>query len=68
MFANLLIDFNSISTCARQLKKNKLWNMRMTVIPMVVGAIGTVPKDIEKRLEIREKTETTQNTAQLKSD
>ena len=25
---------------------NKLWNMKMTVIPIVVGALGTVPKGL----------------------
>ena len=28
----------------------KLWNMRMTVIPIVVEELGTVVKDLEKRL------------------
>ena len=33
----------------------KLWNMRVTVIPIVIGALGTVTKDFErglKKLEI----------------
>ena len=29
----------------------KLWNMRVVVIPNVVGANGMVPKGLEKRLE-----------------
>ena len=29
----------------------KLWNMRMTVIPIVVGALGMVPKGLEKSLK-----------------
>ena len=33
---------------ARELKK--LENMKMMVIPIVVGALGTVPKGLEKRL------------------
>ena len=31
--------------------KKKLWNMRVMVIPIVVGAFGTVLKGIEKGLE-----------------
>ena len=37
---------------ARELKK--LWNMRVTVIPIIVGALRTVPKGLEKRLEERQ--------------
>ena len=41
------------------------------VIPIVVGALGTVPKNFEKRLEesleIRGRIETIQNTALLQS-
>ena len=33
----------------RELKK--LWNMKVTVIPIVVGALGMVPKGLEKSLE-----------------
>ena len=33
---------------ARELKK--LWNIKVTIIPIVVGAIGTVPKYLKKRL------------------
>ena len=32
---------------ARELKK--LWNMRVKVIPIVVGALGTVPINLEKK-------------------
>ena len=34
---------------AKRLKK--LWNVKATVIPIVVGALGTVLKGLEKRLE-----------------
>ena len=34
----------------RELKEN-LWNMILTVIPIVVGAIGTVSKGLEKELK-----------------
>ena len=43
----------------RELKK--LWNMKMTVIPILVGALGTIPKGVVKGLEdieIREQLET----------
>ena len=36
------------SDLVRELKK-KMWNMRLTVIPVVVGALGTVSKGMEKR-------------------
>ena len=49
---------------ARELKK--LWNMKVIVIPIVVGALGTVPKKLEN-LEIRGRIETIQNTALLQS-
>ena len=54
---------------ARELKKNQLWNMKVTVIPIVNGALGTVTKGLVKRLvdlEIRG-VETTQTTALLRS-
>ena len=28
-----------------------LWNMKVTVTPIVVGALGTVPKGVEKKLK-----------------
>ena len=31
---------------ARKLKKNKLWNMKVTIIPIVIGALGTVTKGL----------------------
>ena len=39
----------------------KMWIMMVTVIPLVVGALGTIPKGLEKRLEefeIRKRIET----------
>ena len=52
----------------RELKK--LWNMKMTVIPIVISALGTISKVLERRLEeleIRGRTEATQGTAMLRS-
>ena len=37
-----------LRTCKRT---KKLWNMRVTVIPVVDGAFWNVPKDLVKRLE-----------------
>ena len=52
---------------ARELKK--LWNMKMTIIPIVIGAFGTVTKRLLKGLEDLEAgglVETIQATALLK--
>ena len=51
----------------RELKK--LWNMKVTVRPIVVCALGMVPKDLKKRLgelDIRGRIDTIQTTAPLK--
>ena len=51
-----------------QLKK--LWNMEVEVIPIVIGALGRVPKGFEKgqeELEIRWRVETIQTPALLRS-
>ena len=48
---------------AREQKKQ--WNMKMIMIPVVVGVLGTVTKDLEKRLEgveIARKIETIHTT------
>ena len=52
---------------ARQLKK--LSNMKVTVIPMVIGAFGTISKELVKGLEDLEirGVETLQTTALLRS-
>ena len=34
---------------ARELKK--IWNMKVTIIPIVIGAFGTVTKELLKGLE-----------------
>ena len=51
---------------ARKLKK--LWNMKVTVMPIIIGALGTVTKGLVQRLkdlEIRERVETIQTIASL---
>ena len=53
---------------ARELKK--LWNMKVTIIPIVIGAFGTVTKGLLKVLEDLEvggRVETIQTTALLKT-
>ena len=53
-----------------QRTEKKLWNMKVKVIPIVVGALGTVPKGLERGLEnpdIRGRIDTIQNTALLQS-
>ena len=51
-------------------KKNQLWNMKVTVILIVIGALGTIIKGVVKSLvdfEIRGQVETIQITALLGS-
>ena len=53
---------------ARELKK--LWNMKVTIIPIVIGALGTVTEGLVQRLEdleIKGRVETIQTTAILRS-
>ena len=53
---------------ARELKK--LWNMKVTVIPIAIGALGTVTKRLVQRLEdleIKGRVETIQTIALLRS-
>ena len=53
---------------ARELKK-KLSNMTMTVIPIVIGVLGTIPKGLKTEIEdmkIRGQVETIQTTALLR--
>ena len=53
---------------ARELKK--LWNMKVTIIPIVIGPFGTVTKGLLKGLEDLEvggRVETIQTTAWLKT-
>ena len=50
---------------ARELKK--LWNMRVTTIPIVVGALGMVPKGLERGTKRTGRFETIQTTTLLRS-
>ena len=52
---------------ARELKK--LWNMKVTIVPIVIGALGTITKALLKGpedLEIGRQVETIQTTALLR--
>ena len=57
---------NKYLDLARELKK--FWNMNVTIISLIIGALGTVPKGLEKlkELEIRGRLETIQTTALLR--
>ena len=51
----------------RELKK--LWNMKVTIVPIVIGALGTITKELLKGLEDLEvggRVETIQTTALLR--
>ena len=53
---------------ARELKK--LWNMKVTIVPIVIGALGTITKGLLKDLEDLEvggRVETIQTTALLRT-
>ena len=54
---------------ARELKK--LWNMKVTIVPIVISTFGTVSKGLLKGLEdleVSARVETIQTTALLKTD
>ena len=58
----------STSTLLRKWKKQ--WNMKVTIIPIVIGAFGTVTKGLLKGLEDLEvggRVETIQTTALLRT-
>ena len=53
---------------ARELKK--LWNMKVTIVPIVIGALGTITKGLLKGLkdlEVGGRVETIQTTALLRN-
>ena len=53
---------------ARELKK--LWNMKVTIVPIVIGALGTITKGLLKGLkdlEVGGQLETIQTTALLRT-
>ena len=50
---------------ARELKK--LWNMLVTIIPIVIGTFGTVTKGLLKGLAVGRRVKTIQTTAVLRT-
>ena len=53
---------------ARELKK--LWNIKVTIVPIVIGALGTITKGLFKGLddlEVGGRVETIQTTALLRT-
>ena len=51
-------------------KQNKLWNMKVTIIPIVIGAFRTVTKGLLKGLEdldVGGRVETIQTTTLLRT-
>ena len=59
--------WNERQVLARELKK--LWNIRVAVMSWVIGALRTVPKGLEIRLEeleIEGRPETIQTTASIR--
>ena len=59
---------NKYLDLARKLKK--LWNMQVTIIPIVIGAFGTVTKGLlkgQEDLEVGGRVETIQNTTLLRT-
>ena len=54
---------------ARELKK--LWNMKVTIVPIVIGALGIITTGllkVLKELEVGGRVETIQTTALLRTD
>ena len=52
------------------LKNKQIWNMKVTVVPIVISALGTISKGLVQRLEdleIREQVDTIQTIALLRS-
>ena len=59
-----------ISTLTLLENLEKLWNMKVTIVPIVIGALGTVTKGLLKGLEDLEvggRMETIQTTAMLRT-
>ena len=59
----------STSTLLGNLEK-KLWNMQVTIIPIVIGAFGTVTKGLlkgQEDLEVGGREETIQTTTSLRT-
>ena len=66
-FPDLADNRVKLKECEKTLKK--LWNMKETIIPIVISALGTVTKELVQglNLEITGQVETTQNSTLLRS-
>ena len=65
----VLADHRVKSKESEKKELKKLWNMKVTFIPIIIGALGTVTKGLLKGLEdleIRRPVETIQTTALLR--
>ena len=49
------------------MKKKQLWNMKVIIIPIVIGAFGTVTKGLLKGVEVGGRVETIQITVLLRT-
>ena len=49
------VDYKEVEKTGKYLdltrELEKVWNMKVTVVPLVVGALGTPAKALEKRLK-----------------
>ncbi len=51
-------------------KKDKLWNMKVTIVPIVIGALGTITKGLlkgQEDLEVGRRVENIETTALLRT-
>ena len=65
--SDVRVKLKESENCA---SKNKLWNIKVTVKPVVTGEHGTIPKCFVKGLEdleLRGQVETIQTTALIRS-
>ena len=60
-----LLENETHKFLARELKK--LWNILVTIIPIVIGAFCTVTTGLLKDLEVGRRVETIQTTALLRT-
>ena len=44
-----------------------MWNMKVTIVPIVVGALGTITKGLLKGLKVGGRVKTIQTTALLRT-
>ena len=68
--ADHMVKTKRLTNTLTLLENRKLWNMRLTIKPNLVGALGMVPKGFGKKkleeLEIRRRIKTTQTISLLR--